>query len=298
MSVGKRPSRQMTYRQRLPWQLKMMSKILLSRLPFSYGLWKKMSLFKHGDMDQPAYATRVIRSHFDRVHFSRKEGGFVALELGPGDSLYSAIVFHALGAKAVHLIDIDSYAEKDFEKYKCMIDYLERSGYSLGSLKSAESVPQLLKMMNCQYHCSGLSSLSKLPDASVDFICSQAVLEHIRLSELDRHLIAMRRVLRSDGVCSHRIDLKDHLGGALNNLRFTRSVWESNIFAGSGFYTNRVRFKNMLERFRKAGFDIEHVECDFFESIPIERSDLADDFRGVDDEDLMISGFDVVLRPA
>ena len=41
-------------------------------------------------------------------------------------------------------------------------------------------------------------------------------------------------MIRPGGLCSHVVDLKDHLGGALNNLRFSQRVWESRTMAGSG----------------------------------------------------------------
>lgn len=64
------------------------------------------------------------------------------------------------------------------------------------------------------------------------------------------------RVLKPDGICVHRVDLNDHLGGCLNNLRFTDAIWESVLFRESGFYAN----------------------------------------RRLTDEDLLVSGFDLVLR--
>jgi len=42
------------------------------------------------------------------------------------------------------------------------------------------------------------------------------------------------RVLSSDGIASHRIDLKDHLGGSLNNLCFSVRVWESDFSFNQG----------------------------------------------------------------
>lgn len=282
----------------ISWQLKIACKLVLSRLPLGYDFWKRISLFRHGRMDRPEYAFRVVRSHYDRVHFARKSGGFVAMEIGPGDSLLSAVGLHALGAKLTYLIDVGPFARQDFGIYSKMIEYLEGSGFSLESIKATTDLTTLHNRINCKYLIEGLESFAAIPDASVDLIWSQAVLEHVRLSELDPLLREMRRVLRPDGVCSHRVDLKDHLGGALNNLRFSHKTWESNVFAKSGFYTNRVRFKGMMERFKKAGFDVECVKCDSFDEVPIVRSRLADDFRGLDEEDLKISGFDIVLKPA
>ena len=62
------------------------------------------------------------------------------------------------------------------------------------------------------------------------------------------------RILKPNGVCSHRVDLRDCLDGGLNNLRFSEARWEDALFRKSGFYTNRIRFREMVEIFEQAGF--------------------------------------------
>lgn len=37
-------------KQKLPWWLKIASKLILARLPLSYQIWKKSGLFEHGHM--------------------------------------------------------------------------------------------------------------------------------------------------------------------------------------------------------------------------------------------------------
>src|SRR2546426_11298751 len=37
---------------RIPWPLKIAAKVVLSRLPFPYSFWRRLSLFKHGDMSR------------------------------------------------------------------------------------------------------------------------------------------------------------------------------------------------------------------------------------------------------
>ena len=54
----------------------------------------------------------------------------------------------------------------------------------------------------------------------------------------------------------------------------------------------------MLDIFQQAGFSCEVLHVDRWDTLPIPREKLAREFRGLSDDDLMISGFDVVLRPA
>ena len=70
-----------------------------------------------------------------------------------------------------------------------------------------------------------MSSIKKIPSNSVDLIFSQAVMEHIRKKDFEAMNSELYRVLKKDGVISHQIDLRDHLGGGLNNLRFSDSLW-------------------------------------------------------------------------
>lgn len=161
----------------------------------------------------------------------------------------------------------------------------------------SNSIDGLLAACGAHYLTNGLSGFVTVPDASVDFIWSQAVLEHVRRHDFDATLREMRRVLRSGGVASHRIDLRDHLDGALNNLRFSERVWESSFMAGSGFYTNRLQACDIVDRCRAAGFAVDIVVSERWPSLPTPRRRLAAPFRDLPDETLLVSGFDLVLRP-
>jgi hypothetical protein len=66
--------------------------------------------------------------------------------------------------------------------------------------------------------------------------------------------------------------------------------------ADSGFYTNRLRFGQMLELFRRAGFTVEVLGTEMWPTVPLPRRVLADRFRSLSDEELRVRGFDVILR--
>ena len=104
------------------------------------------------------------------------------------------------------------------------------------------------------------------------------------------------RVLRPAGVSVHQIDLRDHLGGGLNNLRFSEALWEGRLFRNSGFYTNRIRFREMVAIFEGAGFDCQVTRIDRWEKLPTPRNSLDQQFRHVTEDDMLVRTFDVVLR--
>jgi len=282
----------------LPWQIKIAAKIVLSRIPAGYDFWRRARIFRHGDMDDPAYALSVFQRHFSRVGPLAKEPGFTALELGPGDTLFSAMIAKAHGAAMTFLVDVGPFAIPGIEPYRQMAKALEEKGLSLPGHRQWQSLDDVLACCQARYLTRGLESLQCVPDGSVDFIWSQAVLEHIRLGQFWETMRQVRRVLSPQGVCSHRVDLQDHLGGGLNNLRFPEKFWEARWMARSGFYTNRIRFSRMLDLFQQAGFFVEVVGAQRWDALPLPRTKMAREFRDLPEQDLRVSGFDVLLTPA
>ncbi len=283
-------------KQHIPWQAKIVAKIILTRLPLDYGFWERVSLFKHGAMEDPEYAYGVFRRHFGQVQFPRKTGGFVALELGPGDSLYSALIAKGFGASKVYLVYTAGFARTDPNSYRNMASYLCGRGHHVEEFKNCESTEDFLRGSSAEYLTRGVASLQAVPPASVDFIWSQAVLEHIRRHEFLATLRELRRIQRQNGAGSHRVDLRDHLGGVLDNLRFRERVWESDFMSSSGFYTNRIRYTEMLKLFREAGFEAEVTNVERWPDVPTAAHKMAAPFRNLPKEELTVSGFDVLLH--
>lgn len=143
---------------------------------------------------------------------------------------------------------------------------------------------------------NGFESWREIAAESVDLIFSQAVLEHVRKREFLETQEECFRVMKRGAVASHRVDLRDHLGGALNNLRFSEWVWESEFFARSGFYTNRIQMGEMLHLFTCAGFEVQLIETQRWPVLPTPREKLDEIFVSLPDDALNISGFDVLLR--
>jgi hypothetical protein len=159
-------------KQHIPWQVKIVAKIILARLPLSYGFWEWLSLFKHGEMERPEYAFQVFCRHFERVQFPRKTGGFVGLELGPGDSLFSALIAKALGASKVYLVDVGAFARTDLTSYRKMASYLSEQGLRGAGFGNCRTTEEFLMVCSADYLTAGLASLNELPTAAVDFIWS------------------------------------------------------------------------------------------------------------------------------
>ncbi|WP_207223285.1 methyltransferase domain-containing protein [Leptolyngbya iicbica] len=284
----------------MSWRIKILVKIILKRLPIRYSLWKKIGIFKHGRMESVEYSYIIFKKHLENVNPSL---GFVSLELGPGDSVLSAVMSKAFGGSCSYLVDSGYFANFESDIYKNAESFLRDAGLPLGDeylrgLTDEDILPEkLLTAYNCHYLTQGLDSLKSIPSNSVDFIWSQAVLEHVRKRDFLSTQKELRRIIRDDGKCSHTVDLKDHLGGSLNNLRFSERVWESEFMASSGFYTNRIRYSEMLSLFDEAGFLAEVVDVRCWSELPIEVNRLSQEFEHLSEEELCIKGFTVILTP-
>jgi SAM-dependent methyltransferase len=286
----------MRHMQSVPWPLKIAAKIVLARLPLPYHFWEKIGLFKQGGMERPEYALRIFRQHFDAACLARKAGNFVALEFGPGDSLCSALIARTFGASRTFLVDIESCASTNLAVYRRMESHLRQLGLHPPNLDHCRSMNDVSEACSAKYLTDGLTSLRNIPSASVDFVWSHAVLPYVRRNEFLPFLQELRRIQRPDGVGSHCIPIKDIIGGKLNDLRFSQRIWESSFMANSRFYTNRLRYLELLRLFRQAGFEPEVVREIRWKTLPTPRRNMANQFALLSDEDLQVSEFDVLLH--
>lgn len=281
----------------VPWYVRLAGKVVLSRLPIGYAFWRRLNLFSHGSMDRPEYVHAVFRYHFDRAQFARKSGGWIGLELGPGDSALSALVARAYGASSCVLVDAGHFATEDTRPFRQMAEYLLKRNLTPPSFVETDPVDVILHQCGAKYETLGLDSLRSIPSSSIDFIWSQAALEHVRRHEFLATMHELRRILRPDGVCSHRVDLKDHLGGGLNNLRIPSRWWEREWMVRSGFYTNRLRITELERLFQEAGFAPQIIASTRWDHVPMRRDALAMEFRSLEDAALLVQDFDVLLSP-
>jgi len=282
----------------IPWWLKIALKIILSRTPVPYRSWAGLGLFRLGSMTDPAYALGVFHKHYSRADFSAKGRGFVCMELGPGDSLCTAPIARAYGARETILVDTGRHASHDIGLVHALVYRLagENAPHDVSDIEHVNSWEEILRLCNSRYLFEGVASLQEVPDASVDFAFSNAALEHVRRFQFRELAVELRRVMRAGGIVSHTVDLTDHLDGGLNNLRFGEKLWEGRLFSRSGFYTNRLRFSEIVDIMTSVGFSVESLVKKRWDSLPLSRKSMHRQFASMSDEDLMAYGFDIVLR--
>ena len=280
-------------RERVPWWIKLTSKLVLSRLPISYGSWRALGIFRHGSMLSSEYARDVFQEHLDRAR-SHLPASFRVLELGPGDSLATAVLAAAEGAGETFLVDTGNFAERDVDAYQPLLETVQ--GLFTVDPADLRDVDALMRACRAHYLTDGLHSLRAMGDDSIHLAFSQAVLEHTLLDEFEETVRELHRVQAPGGIGSHQIDLRDHLGNSLHSLRFSQEIWESPAFRSSGFYTNRLRASQILDTFRRAGYEIVSSEAARWPALPLPRRALHPSFRGLADEDLLTFSLNLAVR--
>ncbi len=281
------------------WAAKIAAKLILGRIPFRHQLLRKLSMFKHGRMDEAAHALSIFNLHKKAAYPGGPPAGISVLELGPGDSLATALIAKAYGAGSVYLCDVDHYATDDIEKYQGMAIELKQSGLdNVPNLANADYLEEMLEACNAQYLTNGLEGLRSIPDKSIDFIWSHSVLEHIRKRDFYDTMLELRRILKDTGRVSHNVDLMDHLQKSLNSLRFSESIWENETFANSGFYTNRLRCEESLKLMEKSGFRIVTHEKGQWDELPLPREKMHSDFNSYSDDELRVRTYSILLTAA
>lgn len=127
---------------------------------------------------------------------------------------------------------------------------------------------------------------------SLDFIFSQAVLEHIE--DLEGAYHAMCAWLKPDGLMSHTVDFKSHGITIFWNGHWLFSDLEWRIVRGGRpFLLNRRPLSNHLELLAKSGFQVLNLML-YKRDNSLSRRSLAAKFAEMTDEDLATCGMHVL----
>lgn len=281
----------------VPWWVKLIVKLSIAGAPLKRSHLNKFGICIHGEMTNIDYARNVFKGHTKAAGLS--DGGALRgktiLELGPGDSVATAAFAYQHGAKAI-LVDVGDFAANETDLYEALISAPGDSADAQQSKVEPLTRDQFLKVCGASYHTFGLTSLAAMPSSSVDFIFSQAVLEHIPRADFHTCIAELHRILRPNGIASHVVDFRDHLGDSLHSLRFPDHIWESKLFAESGFYTNRLRLSEVVNAIKETGEDVKVCSYKQFATLPVRRSRLNGKYKSMSSEDLLTKEAHVVSQ--
>ncbi len=282
----------------IPWFVKMWLKITLAYFPVPYDIWKKLGMFEHGDVIKQL--PNLYNSFDEHIQFYKERMGEApnyCLELGPGDSVGHALCAAAEGMRGIVLVDAGDFASKDEEHYSSFYNYL-RSDKKVSFSKVLLDFDRdsVLEFADGQYLTNGLKDMPQVSDNHIDFSYSHAVFEHIYRDEFGPYMKELFRVQKPGSLARHWVDLHDHLGGALNSMRFSSDFWEGKAVKQAGFYTNRLTMDEMIKLAEDAGFGVEIQRINKWDSLPTPRKSMHKMFQDKSEEELNVCTFLMIME--
>jgi hypothetical protein len=244
-----------------PWWAKVAAKLAIAALHLPRGGLRQLGIGRHSFiadaedrvLDEPM--SHVAR--FTALHGRPPRG---VLEIGPGRMVTRAAAYAALGCGPVWFSDVEDDAPTDPAAYARVAAMAQARGLPAPSLENAADRTQALAACGARYLVGGTDVLAAIPDGSVELIVSDVVIEHVGLDALPGLLAALRRLAAPQSLGTHAVDFHDHVGGALNTLRFSPRFWEGALVGRSGLYVNRLGLSDIEAAFATAGFSTVRTE--------------------------------------
>tara|TARA_B100000212_G_scaffold337141_1_gene311529 strand:+ start:3318 stop:4154 length:837 start_codon:yes stop_codon:yes gene_type:complete len=237
---------------KLVWWSRFILKVSLLSLRIPNKIFNKFGIFRHGAMDQDSYVNKIWKIHFldvEKDFLISRDGLF--LEIGPGDSLKSAVKAFESGFNKIALIDKGMHAID--QKY--IKDYFSKKNFN-----SDNEFLKTTTANSFNYLIDGIKSLSYLEKNSVSYVFSNSVLQHFDKNDLNYFIKNLHKVSSDHCIQSHVIDLKDMINRSHNHHECPDFIWESKFFKELLIYTNRLNTEEWIDLFTKNGFKILNIK--------------------------------------
>ncbi len=124
----------------------------------------------------------------------------------------------------------------------------------------AKTTEELLDAAAIEYLAPHDAAASGLPDASVDVVFSNSVLEHVPTNAIRRIMHETRRILRKGGLAIHSVNCGDHYAyfdrgiTAANYLTYSQRQWSK--WNNALLYQNRLRPSDFIDLAEQSGLRI------------------------------------------
>lgn len=173
----------------------------------------------------------------------------------------------------------------------------------LGALvREQGSGRQILEHCGITYRAPADAAATELPEASVDVVFSNTVLEHVPRTAIGRLYQEAYRILRPGGYMLHLIDLSDHYSYSdpeitgLNFFRFSEEEFAR--YNNPFLYQNRLLAAQHREMIEEGGFEVVQWKAkpDKRAAEAFERLKLHEEYAGLSPEELCISSVRVAAR--
>lgn len=236
---------------------------------FDHPQHQQQSISKQDIDEQVQYVSQGVSSYLSWVDVAASDlAGKSILMIGPGQDLYSSMVFAGHGAQ-VYIAEKypiawnEQFHPKFYQQLQQLLqrDFPAADATSLQTViasRQHETVPQL-SMLNC-----GLEEISALADNSIDISLSNAVFEH--LYDVEQAIHELFRVTRPGGTGYHQIDFRWHrdFDNPLEYCTFTEEAF-LDIAADCNYECgNRLRYSEFQAFFEQAGFVVDDFQGNLF----------------------------------
>ena len=300
---------------------------LLTHIPGLYGMLRPPT----GGTNSALYCYAVWMRHlllgYEKSGMSIPK---VVAEIGPGDSLGTSIAALLSGTEKVYALDVVRYSatKLNLDLFDELVALFQKrtsiptqqyfpnlkpklDDYSFPDRLFPENYlkkcldPDRLAPIRHSIECSSQGNsmityhvpwneISRIKQESVDFIFSQAVLEHAE--DLPATYQAISKWLKPNGIMSHQIDFKSHgITEEWNgHWKYSQFIWK--IIKGNRPYLiNRHPCSSHLLAIKKTGFDILGTIGEKNVS-KFKPSDFPLPFNNISEEDIVTSGLYVIAR--
>lgn len=198
--------------------------------------------------------------------------GARVVEIGTGWVPVVPMGLHLLGAGSIDTFDLSRHLQPELAVKSrlmlpmCVGELAQRAGAQVGDIQKRlakmprDSWAEIAHHMRLSYRAPDDFRYSGIPDASVDVVYSNLVLEHIPPDVMWSILQECRRILKPGGVCWHNVDFTDHYSHTFRNLspinflRYGPKLWR--LASNDILYMNRMRRIDYIRLFTSAGFTV------------------------------------------
>jgi hypothetical protein len=303
-----------------PEKIKPIVKGLIKHIPGAHEFLHK----KTGGSIQSRYCYTVWMRHLANWSLFKDGIPEVVAELGPGDSLGTGLAALLSGCKHLYALDVVKYWNNDrnIKMFDELIELFKKKAYLPDNTEYPQVIPsldnynfpshilpdKLLKETLAEDRLNAIRNelatidnpnntyiKYKIPwndsnvinTNSVDFLYSQAVLEHVE--DLETTYSAMQKWIKPSGLISHSIDFRSHGLTKSWNGHWTFNNFEWRIVkAGKIFLLNRQPLSKHVELTLKNGFKILKKSVVKMEN-KLKPNRFSNEFKKMSEEDVTSS---------
>lgn len=183
----------------------------------------------------------------------------VCYEFGAGYELFITMCLASFGFRTIHTVDRVQWACPDSLNYAAQ-NVQQRTKFPEAiapPFTQSNYIQVLSDYYRIDYQAPADARNTSLADNSIDYIFSNAVLEHIPMEELKPILKECHRLLAADGLVMFTVGYMDHCFNRTVSpcyfYRFPEKEWKK-MYPPDGH--NRLRHSDYKKLFEEAGFDV------------------------------------------